>query len=479
MKLFLSIISALLAVFSFYNFDLLIFFSLIPFLLVLGDTIWLKKRFVLGYLWGIIFFSILCYWLVHLSFLGLLLLVSYLSLYPATFALLFKVRDKNLNPYSSASLWILLEFLRSFLLTGFPWGNLGYALAKRVELIQVADLAGAYGVSFLIVFTNATGAYLLSRNKFRRKAIHLLVLGLLFAFYLLYGRVRLKTLETEKTLENIALIQTNIPSEIKWNSSYFSQNFEKLKLLLLLAKYKGAELIITPETVLPYAWGETPELKEDVEKLIQEIKLPLLLGSPYYQAGRYYNASILFSEGGKIEDVYFKNHLVPFGEYLPFPEILSFLGEIYPIGSYSKGKELKIFHYAGNRFSVLICYENIFSELAREATLKGADFLINQSDEAWFRKSSEIYLHNQIAIYRTIENRRSLLRATNTGLSCLIDPGGKLAKSLEPFKEGVLLVDVPIYKGLSFYVRKNRVIIWLAIILAFCGNIKAFSSRVG
>ena len=459
----LVVISAFLSVCAFYRCEFLIFLGIVPFLFVIFKTDSRKKRFLSGYVWGAVYFAGLCYWLIHISLLGMIILIMYLALYPAVFAVLCRFKSEHSNIYYVSGLWVTLEFLRSVLFTGFPWGHLGYVLFKKTALIQIADIAGVYGVSFVIILANCVIFYIFTKHSFRKKVLHFLVLTIILISSFIYGSNRLKTLVPEDVIADVALIQTNVNSHFKWDESFYQDNLEHFKLLSLIAKYKNAEFIISPESIFPYSWGRDRNVEQHVESIMAEIKIPLLLGIPFYENSKIYNSALFLDENGKVNGVYFKMHLVPFGEYIPCKKVFSFLDSFYPIGSYSRGENFKLFNYKKHPFSVLICYEDIFPYIFRRAVISGANFLINQSDEGWFKASSEAYLHNQITVFRAIENRRSLLRATNTGITCLIDYKGNIVEQMEQFKADVLICNVPVYTGFSFYSKYGWLLIWVLL----------------
>jgi apolipoprotein N-acyltransferase len=449
----LVLLSVFLTISGFYYLDLFLLFSLTPFFYLLLRIQSRKRRFITGFFWGVIFFSALCYWLIQISLLGLLVLTLYLALYPGLFSLFIDKKIRILSPFYIASIWVLFEVLRSYMFGGFPWGLLGYAFWSRLSFIQTADLFGVYGISFAIVLVNAASLYIFVSFNKRVKLFNssMIVLLIVSSFY--YSSFRLKSLKPDSVVSNVALAQTNVDSDLKWDLEFYQDNLEKIRLLGIIAKAKGADLIIFPETVLPYSWNRDNIVMDDVREIVKDLDRSLLLGIPYYQEGELYNASLMLKRDGEIGGRYFKIHLVPFGEYLPFKKVLYFLTYIYPVGYYSKGKKTELLKFQEHYFSPLICYESIFAPITREAVLRGSSFLVNQSDEGWFKTSQEIYLNNQIAVFRAIESRRSFLRSTNTGITCLIDYRGYILGQLEPFKADVLVVDIPISQELSIYSR--------------------------
>lgn len=476
-------ISAVLSALSLYRFAYLVFLSLV-FLFYALETSHYKIAFVKGFLWGIIFFTCLLWWLKYVSFLGTIVLICYLSFYPALFSSLFSKIFKRYQlslrlAFYVTILWISLDLVRAKFLGGFPWGFLSYSLSEMRRFIQIADLAGSYSVTGIIVLFNVI-IYLMIKNikNLRRNFAYLIILLSLLFLPLLYGKIKLSKLKPAKRLVKIALVQPNIASHIKWDRNYLNSNWEKYKLLSQIAKLKGAKFLIYPETILPILWGYDFKFETKVRNFLEQLNIAILVGIPYQDNGKIYNASFLYLPEEGIVDIYYKTHLVPFGEYLPLREVLSLLKKFYPaIGNYQKGKEIKLFKIKiadkEYKFSVLICYENIFDHLWRKAVIKGAEFVVNQSDESWFQNSPEIYLHNKIAIFRAIENRRTVLRATNNGLSSIIDYSGRIIAKIEPFKAEVLLTALPIYAHISFYTLWGWIFPYLCLILSIV-NISLF-----
>ncbi len=439
----LALVSSFLTAASFYKFDLLIFFSLIPFFIVcyrLNNN----QRLITGFIWGLIFASILCLWITKVSILGFILVTIYLGLYPAVFFLL--AFAKNFSPLLVSLIWVVLEYIRSFLLGGFPFGFLGYALYKRLSLIQIADIFEVYGVSFLIVFVNSCIAYFFISRKLRLKLLNLCLMGFLLVSSYWYGNKQLNKLHCDSYLSGVALAQTNVDSYLKWEGRYYPQHFLKFKYLYQMAKYKSAKLVIFPETIFPFLWNQDKRMEKDITTVILDVKLPVIIGLPYKKGDRYYNASLFFDGNGEIKGIYFKRHLVPFGEYVPLKKIFFWIEKIYPIANYAAGEKSGIFEFNGVKFGVLICFEIMFPNLVKDTVKNGAKFIINQSDEGWFRNSNEIYFMHQIAVFRAIESRTTIVRVTNTGLTSVIDYCGRCLSKIAPYRADTMVVAIPVYK---------------------------------
>jgi apolipoprotein N-acyltransferase len=445
------------------------------------------KAFLLGCLTGIIFWLGTIYWLIHVTLLGMLLLAIYLSLYFGIFGLIV-ARTQNLKPITEIlffpSLWVVLEYIRSHLLTGFPWGLLGYSQYLNLPIIQVADITGAWGVSFLVMMVNSAiysvigypclpaGRGLSVIEKIKKLIIPILcvVLTLIYGFYKIH-----RTPNTEhRTPIRISVVQGNIPQELKWDArakefiigKYFNLTAEALK--------DKADLLIWPEASLPVALEQEPEYIERVKDFVKGIGKPLLLGAVTLRGDAYYNSAILVSSKGVLSGRYDKIHLVPFGEYIPLRKIFTFLESIVPICDLEAGKEYTIFTLKAPHeqasFSTLICFEDVFPELSRQFVKKGARLLINITNDAWFKETSAPYQHLQCSVFRAVENRVPLVRSANTGVSAFIAPTGKVIAKVtnaarDIFVDGHVTEEILIMDSkLSFYTRYGDVFILACLI---------------
>ena len=235
----------------------------------------------------------------------------------------------------------------------------------------------------------------------------------------------------------IAVIQPNVPQQIKWEPSVWPMTMKKLQTLTasVSAANPNLDLIIWPETSFPgYMW-ESPELYEELKQFVAGLKIPLLFGAVKKDGERYYNAAILFSADGQVAQEYYKVHLVPFGEFIPFRSLLPWLTDALGTADFTSGNEYSLFPspVSGQKgyFSVLICFEDTISRLARRFVRKGANLLINITNDAWFADSKEPFMHLQSAVFRAVETRRGLVRAANTGVSGFIDQFGRVTTYLQ------------------------------------------------
>jgi len=435
----LSILSATLLILSFPNFNLefLAWFGFVPLFFAVKSKS-KGEAFLFSYLTGVIFWFGIVYWLIHVTLPGMVLLVLYLALYFAFFGLIISTYSLQLTAYSLLfipSVWVLLEYIRSRLLTGFPWALLGYSQYLNLPVIQIADIAGAWGVSFLVMMVNveiytAISCKLSAVSKKQKYILPILLIFITVAYG--YFKIYSLQLKTYSLKLKISVIQGNIPQQLKWDRNSRDFIMEKYFSLSKQALKDKPDLMVWPEATLPVVLEEEPVYYESLRNFIKESKTPLLFGAVTTRNELYYNSALLLSAQAELLASYGKVHLVPFGEYIPLRRIFSFLEAIVPIGDFERGKDFTVFtlptayYLLPTKFSVLICFEDLFPHLSREFVKRGADFLINITNDAWFKKTSSPYQHLSASVFRAVENRVYVVRAANTGVSGFIAPTGKI-----------------------------------------------------
>lgn len=497
--IFLSLLSGLLLILSFPNFNLwfLAWFALVPLFFAIENQ-GPFKAFLIAYLTGVLFFLGTIYWLIHVTLPGMVFSVLYLALYFGIFGLVLTPSPKPQAPslFLAPAAWTALEWLRSNGTFGFGWVLLGHSQSQNLPIIQISDYTGAYGVSFLIIAVNSA-IFLTIRNFNKRKAsaLPVLLVGFLVFISLAYGYLRLNNIFTGERLK-VSVVQGNIPQEVKWNDAFREEIINRYEALTRKAAENKPDLIIWPETSVPGFLESEKDLFERVKGLVISIDTPLLVGTVREKKGsngvNYYNSAILFSNDGRILDIYDKVHLVPFGEYIPFKKALSFVEKFapVPIGDCSAGRVYKVFSFFIERgvkdkdvnwkllkkvkFSSLICFEDIFPGLTREFVKNGAGFLVNITNDAWYKKSSAPYQHAQNSVFRAVENRTNIIRAANTGASCYIDQKGRIAGLIETKKDGIFVAgfkshEIVLSRIRTFYTTYGDVFAYLCIIyIVFC-----------
>lgn len=490
----LAAISAVLLASSFpdINASILVWIALVPLFFAL-DGLKPSKAFLVAYLSGSVFFLGTIYWLIHVTLPGMIVVVSYLALYFGLFGSVFSkldIRRSQAGIFLAAAAWVACEWLRSNLLTGFGWALLGHSQAPNTVIIQIADIAGAYGVSFLVVSVNA--AIFLTLDAVRRKEyrVHYLVVVLTLVFIVdAYGILRLKSVFTGERI-SVAVVQGNIPQSEKWNDHFRDGIIDKYEKLTIAVAKRKPSLVVWPETSVPVFIEQDSAMSGRIGELAKEIQAPVLVGAPSEDpaTGNLYNSAVLFGRSGKIEGRYDKLHLVPFGEYVPFKTVLSFVERFAPspIGDFSRGTDFTVFSFFLERrsadaaasyklfkkvkFSCLICFEDIFPDLAREFVKRGAQFLVNMTNDAWFMRSSAPYQHVQSSIFRAVENRVNVVRAANTGVSCIIDQKGEIrtivgADGKNIFVDGIAIADIVLARTKTIYTAYGDVFVFGCIFL--------------
>ena len=495
-------ISGLLLILSFPNFNLfpLGWISLIPLLIALQSTSTWKSAFLHGYLTGAIFFLGLVYWIallypfanIFLTTFACLLLAAYLALYFGVFsALLHGLPWKSGLPFIFIvpAIWIGLEWVRSWFLTGFPWGSMGYTQWNNLPAIQIASITGVHGVSFIVVLLNATIAdiihtYFISKNQltapktssrpdksgsspidrgrqerdFTPHASRLIPIAIVIACLVYGAQVLSKPVDSppapslaggERESIKIALAPGNIPQIEKWDSAYLPQIFERYMNLIRAADAEEPDLIVLPETALH---GKIFISKGNIyikqlKQILEEQQIHLLAGTHTILDGKMYNSVSLLSPTGEKLGSYSKIHLVPFGEYVPITRHLPNFIQL-PSG-FESGKSINIFpipHTENRQMGVVICFESVFPNLFRKFVKKGASVMGILTNDAWFDGTAAPEQHLAMAPLRAVENRIAIFRCANGGISCIIDAFGRTITTpiLASDTENFLIERVPL-----------------------------------
>lgn len=403
----------------------------------------------------------------------MLLLAAYLALYPAAWAagLAFAAgrRGSAGEPLPLASLllaaplWVALEWLRSWFLTGFPWMLLGYSQYRQLPVIQIADLGGVYAVSFLVVAGNVAAYALVRALTAKGRALVTAavaaVAAALIGGSLAYGRATLARVDAAAaagpTLP-VGIVQGNIEQGVKWDPAYQSAALELHRSITAELATAGARLVVWPETAVPAFFQVDPQARPVVLATARTAGVDLLFGAPSAEprpparAGEeprvvLFNSAYLVGADGGVRGRYDKQHLVPFGEYVPLPGLLFFVNRLAEgIGDFEAGHEMPALVAGPARLGVLICYEAIFPNLARRVAADGATLLVNITNDAWFGRTAAPWQHLAQAALRAAELKLPLVRAANTGVSAIIAPTGRIEKTLGLFTQGSLAGTIPL-----------------------------------
>lgn len=433
----------------------------------------LRYAALLGFVWGLGFFLTGVSWVyvslhdvggmaLPLAAAATLLFSAYLAVFPALAGYVFKRFSLNSawrDVLLAASLWMLCEWLRGWLFSGFPWLSLGYSQVGPSPLTGYAPLVGSFGISFILALISALLAFGWWRRQF------------LFAVFVLLaaGAILKQVAWTSATGEivTVSLLQGNIPQSLKWDPARLDLSFDTYRRL---AQAHPAQLVVLPETAIPLLFDQIPadylrELSRDHE---------LLLGTAVHSENNgYANAAVVLNQSS-VHGSYAKSHLVPFGEYIP-PGFAWFFDWVrIPMTDFASGPaRQQPINVAGFKVAPNICYEDLFGEeIIRQ--LPEATLLVNISNTAWFGHSLAQPQHLQIARMRAIETGRPMLRATNTGMTAAIEPDGSISEVLPAFTEGALTMNVQGYSGATPYVLVGNA---GALLLALLALIPAFIRR--
>lgn len=386
-------------------------------------------------------------------------------------------------------LFVTCEFLREFLLFGFPWCLLGYSQVDFPEFIQIASFTAVHGVSFLLVSVSAGLARLFTARSAFERRMSVTLPALLVSGALAFGHGRLQQPLTGSGSLSVGVIQASIPQDQKWDEALLQSNIGAHLALSREAIERDARLVVWPESAIGYELDLYPEARKEIADFTAKDGVFLLTGNDDRErdsAGevKSFVGAKLISPRGDITMRYHKMRLVPFGEYLPLP---SFLSSFLPIqrlvqgvSDFTPGTKATTGEVQGVPVGAFICYEAIFPSLVRRFPLAGAQVLFNLTNDGWYGTSAAPYQHYAMARFRAVENHRFLVRAANTGISAIIDPFGRELVRSELMERRVLVGEVRAISELTFYARHGDVFAWLVASIAAAAALRAaFRGRSG
>ncbi len=363
---------------------------------------------------------------------------------------------RPLCPFAIASLWAIYEWTQNLGWWGVPWGRLPIGQSEYIVGLQTASLFGSYFITFLLVAVNMCVAHMLFRRESVRTAAVCALSVLLFNYgvgTLLY----FIPVSSEETLK-VAAVQGNIASNEKWDFSNTERTLAVYEKYTLAAAEEGAQIVVWPETALPYTVSERNFYGQYCSRLAKRANVDILVGGFTEDGdGSSYNSLICVRRDGSFCDVsYSKRRLVPFGEFVPmrgfFELVVPPLAElVMSEDDVSAGEGAQIIELDGINVGSLICFDSIYDGLARDSVREGAHFIALGTNDSWFTDSAALYMHNAQAQMRAIENGRYVVRAANTGISTLIDAKGEVQEELEPLTEGMIVGEVCINTHRTLY----------------------------
>ena len=446
------------------------------------------RAFLLGLVAGLVYFVGTVYWTntvvatygqlaTPVAVFAMLLLASYLALYPALTALvtsLLIARAGAAGLFFAPAAWVATEFLRGYLFGGFPWVPLGNSQVTVLPVAQLASLLGVYGLSALVAFVNAGIAYSLLTNG-RRRIQALAGVVLVLAATAGWGTWRIAegSHTREGTPIRVGLVQGNIEQELKWRRDQARRIFTTYVAMTRDVVRRGAQYVIWPESSTPFSFAGDPEGELAMRELAREVKVPILFGSDQAIVGtggtidRHYNAAFQLGPDGMTSAVYRKIHLVPFGEFVPLADWLTFFPPLVQtlagFAPFTPGDAMIMLPVGKHRASTAICYEVVYPSLVREAVTGGSELLTTITNDAWYGHSSAPYQHFAMAAMRAIEHGRYMARAANTGISGLVDPYGRVVAQSAIFEQVGLVEEARFLTGRTVYTAIGDVVAYLSI----------------
>ncbi len=465
----------------------LAFVALVP--LIYGiDKDNLRLSFLRGFAAGIVAWLGTIYWVVvamnqygginiPLSILILVIFVLYLSVYTGIFTLSCAFLEKRMSVpvyLAAAPVWVILEYARGIVMTGFPWSYIGHSQFGFLHLIQSVSVTGTFFISFLIVAVNSIICSAWTRRKI--PAIFTVVIATLIASSLAYGFVRLQHRDSGNI--KAAIVQGNIGQDVKWDESFKMMTVNKYyRLSFGLAQ--NADIIIWPETSMPFLLGRDPAAYRYVKAVPVTLKSRLLYGTVGMLSTRnLLNTVHYIDPEGNTGGIYNKVHLVPFGEYTPIVSYFPFLAKLTAIGAdFKPGDGHSPIQTDVGKIGVLICFEGIFPYITNETVRQGAEVLVNLTNDAWYNRTSAPYQHFAFYVFRAIETDRYVLRSANTGISAIIDPRGRIEGKTPIFTEEVLRGTYALKNTKTFYVRHGDYFIVICLVFLAMTVVTGFIRR--
>jgi apolipoprotein N-acyltransferase len=482
----------------FPNLGFLAWFSLMPlFVAVYHASV--RRAFLLSFLTGFIYYSISLYWVFNalneygnlssatslgVMFLMMVLLATFVALAP-TWVTWFRRRWGGSPIYLLPVAWVTVVLARNFYPAGgFPWDNIAHTQAGYPIMIQTADMFSVYALTFFMIMVNQLLAALVlgwGHVKRRHLGVKALLVFVIFSLLMAYGWYRLETIQarspSNRTIRT-GLIQGNILQDEKWEEELLEENLKIYRKYMELLKNSDVTLIVWPESAYPFAvplraigvksaeLGLNPEKKDGAWLLFGALSV-----NDDKVGEDLYNSAILVDNRGVIKERYHKKHLVPFGEYVPYRKVLFFANKLVePLGDFVRGKAYAPIKVKDFKVGPLICFEDLFPEISRQMVVAGANILVNMTNDAWYGWTSAAYQHLAASVFRAVENRRYVLRATNTGITAVIDPTGKVELRSKLFTRGLMATGVSLFSNLTIYDKIGDLFAYLCTLFVILGT---------
>ncbi len=523
----LAILSAILLTLAFPNFDLwfLAWFALVPlFYAIEREKESAVKSFVLGWIFGTLFFAGSCWWLTFsfviyggiptaLAYFLLFLICSIIGFFPAIFGAIFSLVLKRFGNYGillAPFLWTATEFLR-FNLTGNNWNAIGYSQAFSSLILPSASIGGVYLVSFLLAaFSSILTLDLISQKSGNKQKFHyvvhlLLIFGFIFVAIILSAATNLQTKPFNPTADSsfAVVVQANVPmsglNEEKWlklrqrhvelaesaidsiktksieaklallSPSEITQEDKNFLTELAIQNFeKSPKTIIFPESPMNFMYERNEEFQSFIGDFARKHNAYVLFNSaePNPKNKNFYNSAIMINPRGEKIGQYDKIHLVPFGEFAPVPSAVE---QFVPtlVGNFQYGENYNLFPFGEAKGGIMICYESHFASLSREFARRGADILIEMTNDGYLGNTGVLRQHLASAVFRAVETNRPVLRATNVGVTAYINERGEVLDAADVYTEATRVWTISKSDGKqTFYVRYGEWFAWLCLLVS-------------
>lgn len=471
------------------------------------------RRFLLGYAAGLGYFLGSLNWITTVTVAGWIALCLYLAIYPALWSTFVgwaatprqspfeqqPVWMKSLNnlwiSILASAAWTGLEWIRGVLFTGFGWNGLGISLHENAALIQICDITGVGGLSFMLVMVNMMIVITVKRltvevgrHKLRPHydfSLTVVMVALVFG----YGVRQFFAPPPETEKVNVAIIQANVPILEKRDPAMEEKILDLHVRLTETAMLTKPDLIVWPEAATPRPLFSDQRSWDVVKGLVEKFDGDFLTGTVHFTPAGDFNSVVLLTDHGKMADFYHKVHLVPFGEYVPlresFPLFAWIVGDLVP-DDFDFGPGPKVLEMAKKPVKVgaLVCFEDTLGDLARKFAQQGAQIFITVTNDGWFLKSAGSPQHLMNALFRCAETKIPMVRSANTGVSCVIDRFGRVESKLQSkdgdtFIEGFFTrpVEVPKAPVQTFYTLNGEVFSFLCMAVVILGSVVKFARR--
>ena len=484
----------------------------VPLIIFVARTKSRRAAFSGGWLTGVVGFFILLRWMPDvmtsyggmppfLSWSAYALLIAVLACCPAavcafTRHLMFRRGERCLLFFPFV--WIAMELVASVLpFGGFPWLLAGYTQTRFLHVIQIADITGIYGVSFLLLCVNTSIAWFFYKYSPARTSIRrflketqetlsnrealapLIAAAALVACALIYGCIAINRWEKSEAPFHAALLQGNL--SVDDTREALDEKFERGYVRMADTLEPGSvDIMILPESSAPKLFQGEESYRRAMEDLARRYPLGLVLSNINYKERQdgtweHFNSAFFLAGDGSLSGIYDKMHLVPFGEYIPYKKLLFFAETVSKeMGGFSEGGELRILPIGGRPANAVICFEAVFPDLVRRFSANGSQLIVNLTNDGWYGVSAAPYHHLEIARVRAVENRRFFLRAANTGFSAVIEPTGRVASLTGLGEEAICLGRFGFIEEKTFYSRHGNVFVWLCVIISAAAGIWPF-----